>query len=115
MKMILLCFGNTLLMVTGQILFKIGSTGKNIDNIFDIIKLFFTPIVFFALCLYACTTGLWLYILSKIPISFAYPIQALAFPIVLFASMFLFKEEIPISRWIGIIFICVGVFISTKA
>lgn len=114
MRMIILCFLNTILMATGQILFKFGSLGKNIGSIVDIIKLFFTPIVFIALCLYACTTGLWLYILSKVPISFAYPIQALAFPLVLVVSMFLFKEIIPMSRWLGVALICIGVFISVR-
>lgn len=102
------------MLALGQILFKYGSTGKEIGSIFDIIKLFFSPVIFVGLILYACTTGLWLYILSKIPLSFAYPIQALAFPIVLVISTFLFKENISVSKFIGVCFICFGVFVATR-
>lgn len=100
-------------MATGQMLFKLGSNGKQINSLFDIIKLFFTPIVFLALCLYAGTTGLWLYILSKTPISQAYPIQALAFPLVLIVSSFVFHEQISINKWIGVLIIVAGVTVAT--
>lgn len=114
MKMTLLCLLNTALMATGQMLFKYGSQGKNITGILDIIRLFFSPVVFCALCLYAATTGLWLYILSRVPISFAYPVQALAFPLVLTASMLVFKENISVTRWIGVAVIVCGVVIATR-
>lgn len=113
MKTLLLCFLNTCLMVTGQILFKVGSNGKEIGSVLDIIRLFFTPIVFCALCIYAATTGLWLYILSRTPMSVAYPIQALAFPMVLIVSMFLFHEQISVAKWIGVAIIVGGVFVAT--
>ena len=112
--MTLLCLLNTALMATGQMLFKYGSNGKTITGVIDIIRLFFSPVVFFALCLYAATTGLWLYILSRVPISFAYPIQALAFPLVLIASMLIFKENISIMKWIGVLVIICGVMIATR-
>ena len=114
MKMTLLCFLNTLMMATGQMLFKAGSAGKSRGSVLDIIKLFFSPIVFVALCLYAATTGLWLFILSKVPMSHAYPIQALAFPIVLLASMFFFKETISPMKWLGVAIIVCGVFVATR-
>ena len=114
MKMTLLCLLNTLLMATGQTLFKIGSTGKNLSSVWDIIRLFFSPVVFFALCLYAATTGLWLYILSKTPMSYAYPIQALAYPIVLLVSLLLFKENLTPMKWIGVVIIVCGVAIATR-
>lgn len=114
MSMTILCFLNTLLMAAGQILFKYGAADKKLDSVGDVFSLFFTPVIFFALCLYAAATGLWLYILSRVPINFAYPIQALAFPLVLIVSIFLFKESIPIHRWVGVAIICFGVFITTR-
>lgn len=113
MKDIFLCLANTLMMVTGQMLFKAGSQGKTISKISDIISLVFSPAVLLALLIYGLTTLLWLYILSRVKISFAYPVQALAFPVVLIASSLIFHEEIPVNRWFGVIVIVVGVFIST--
>lgn len=105
---------NTGLMATGQMLFKYGANGKSITSVLDIIRLFFTPVVFCALCLYAATTGLWRYILSQMPMSFAYLIQTLAFLLVLMASMMIFKEQISPARWIGVLIIALGVIIATR-
>lgn len=115
MKTTMLCLLNTLLMATGQMLFKYSSAGKIIASFSDIIKLLFSPVVLLALCLYGCTTMLWMYILSKTSISFAYPIQALAYPLVFIASMFLFHEHIPIQRWVGIVVIIFGVYLAARA
>ena len=52
MKMLILCLVNTLMMVCGQILFKIGSNGKEITSLIDMIRLMFSPVVLIALCLY---------------------------------------------------------------
>ena len=112
MRDIILCLINTLLMVCGQMLFKLGSNGKTISSISDVISMIFSPIILLALALYGCTTILWLYILSRVKLSFAYPIQALAFPIVLIASSLVFHEEIPINRWVGVFVIFVGVYIA---
>ena len=114
MKNILLCILNVLLMVTGQIIFKYGMKDKVIDSVPSIIKAVFSPVILFGLVVYVFTTFLWLYILSKIPISFAYPIQALAFPIVLIMSLIFFKEVIPVTRWIGIILIFIGVLFVVR-
>lgn len=114
MKTLLLCLMNTGLMVVGQILFKIGSKGKEINSLLDMIELIFTPLILCALCVYAGATALWLYILSRTPISYAYPIQALAFPIVLLLSAFIFHEEISFARWLGVFIIVIGVVVSTR-
>ena len=114
MKSFLLCLLSTLLMAAGQTLFKLGSRGKEIHSLLDLIRLFFSPIILLALALYGCTTGLWLYILSKTPMSYAYPIQALAYPIVLLVSLLLFKEHISWTSWLGVAIIICGVAIATR-
>ena len=114
MKNILLCLVNVLIMVAGQVLFRYGAKDKTFDSFSAVVSVVFTPVVLLALFLYVCTTVLWLYILSSVPLSFAYPIQALAFPLVLILSMFLFKEPISISGWIGVAIIFIGVIVTTR-
>lgn len=114
MKMTLLCLLNTALLVAGQMLFKLGSTGREINSLASIVSLIFNPVILTALCLYAGTTLLWLYILSKVNISFAYPIQALAFPVVLILASVLFHETIPLNRWLGVAIIFIGVFVAVR-
>lgn len=114
MKMTLMCLLNTALLVVGQMLFKFGCNGREINSLASVVSLIFSPIILLALCLYAGTTILWLYILSKVDISFAYPIQALAFPVVLILASLIFQETIPLNRWIGVGIIFIGVFIITR-
>lgn len=114
MKIILLCLTNVILMASGQMIFKLGTKGRIIDSLSSAINVMLTPVVLVGLFVYACATILWLYILSKVPISFAYPIQALAFPLVLLLSTLFFKETISISRWIGIALIMLGTFIAVR-
>lgn len=106
---LLLCVLNAALLACGQLLFKIGSNGKQLSGINDIISLLFTPVILCALTLYACTTLLWMFLLSKIDLSKAYPIQVLAFPLVMLLSSILLKENIPFIRWIGMGIVIIGV------
>ncbi|NMB98799.1 MAG: EamA family transporter [Thermoanaerobaculaceae bacterium] len=56
----------------------------------------------------------WILAVGKLKLSYAYPFIALTFVFVpLFAKIF-FREEIPLSRWIGIGIILLGVWISFK-
>ncbi|WZL73646.1 EamA family transporter [Clostridiaceae bacterium 35-E11] len=111
MKIVLLTILNSLLMATGQLLWKSGMMGKTIENLSDIIRALFSPLILLGLFVYACTTMLWLYILNQADISYVYPIQSLAFVIVPIAAALIFREQIPINRWIGIATICLGVYL----
>ena len=114
MKYTLLCYLNAIALVGGQMLFKQGMKDKIIDSVPAMIKALFTPLVFLGLVLYALTTMLWLYILNKVPISRAHPIQALAFPLVAIFSFLFFKETIPAYRWIGIGIIVAGIIVVAQ-
>ena len=95
-------------------MFKLGTRGKEISSFTDIMKLLLYPYMILAVALYAGATLLWIYILTKIPLSYAYPIQALAFPLVVALSFFLFKETVPINRWIGVGIIVFGALVASK-
>ena len=113
MKDFILCFINVTLLVCGQLMFKYGTQGEKISSFPDIIKLLLSPYMIIALVLYTGAALLWVYILTKIPISYAYPIQALAFPLVVTMSFFLFKEAVPLNRWVGVGIIITGAFIAS--
>jgi len=103
-----------LLLVCAQILFKYVAHNKELTSLLDYIKLIFNPFMIMAIALYAGITFLWVYILTKVPLSYAHPIQALAFPLVLILSFVLFKETIPLQRWIGVAVIVFGVFLVSR-
>jgi multidrug transporter EmrE-like cation transporter len=67
------------------------------------------PYMWFALCLYGISTVLWIYTLSKVDLSYAYPMVALGYVLVCALSVLLFKETMPVLRIAGLGVIIVGV------
>ena len=114
MKNLMLCLLSPVLLVCGQLLFKLTARGKDILSLSDMIKLLLSPYMIVAIILYGIATLLWVYILTKMPISYAYPIQSLAFPLVVMLAVPLFKEIVPVNRWIGIGIILIGVIIASR-
>jgi multidrug transporter EmrE-like cation transporter len=52
---------------------------------------------------------------SKITLSFAYPFTALTFILVMLSARIVFQEPIPTWRYVGIVVICLGIFLSSLA
>lgn len=66
------------------------------------------PIMLGFVC-YGLSIFLWIYSLSKVEVSVAYPFQALGYIIVMFASAFFFNETINAQKIIGVLLITAGV------
>jgi len=121
MKVKLLLLLSVLFAGGGQVLFKKGMMKFSdivfTGNIAGIVKMVFTvvfsPIVFCGLVLYALSTLLWLFALSKTQLNYAYPFTALTFILVMLASYFVFSETIPVNRLIGVGIICIGVLVAS--
>ena len=60
---------------------------------------------------FVLATGLWLIALSRIEISYAFPLLSIGYPVVAVLSMLLLKERVTLSRWIAILIITAGVAI----
>ena len=114
MKNFMLCLLNVGLLVCGQLLFKLAAQNNEISTMSGLKKLIFSPYMIGAVTLYAGTTILWVYILTRVPLSFAHPIQALAFPFVTICSLLVLKEPIPSHRWVGIGIIILGAFVASR-
>jgi multidrug transporter EmrE-like cation transporter len=54
-------------------------------------------------------------VLSRIDLSMAYPLVSIAYIVTAIFSYFIFKENITLIRWIGIITICLGVFLVSRS
>jgi drug/metabolite transporter (DMT)-like permease len=78
-------------------------------------RLVFNPIVFSGLVFYVVSTILWLAALSKTTLSFAYPFTALTFALVMLSARMIFQEPIPMWRYVGITFICLGILLASLA
>ena len=67
------------------------------------------PYIWSALLLYGISAVLWLYSLTKVELSFAYPMVALGYVLVCVFSVLLFKETMPGLRIAGLCVIVAGI------
>lgn len=80
-----------------------------------VLRVLTNPLVAFGLGLYVLGAVAWLTVLSKVPLSFAYPILALGYAITPMLAWFLLGESVPSTRWVGVLVICVGVFFVSRS
>lgn len=57
---------------------------------------------------------LWLGLLSKIDFGLLYPLISLSYVFGLLAAKFVLHESVPLTRWIGVGIIFIGVFLVTR-
>lgn len=105
---------NICLLVIGQTLWKIGVKDVTFNSIAGVLTLLLSPWIISGVLLYGLATVLWIYLLSKYPLSFLYPLQSLAYVIALLIAIFLFKEYVSMYKWFGVIFILIGVYFISK-
>lgn len=109
MMVYLILGANILLLVAGQTLWKIGlerAGGLRLDNLAQVL---FSPWILLGIALYGLATVLWLYVLSRLPLSLAYPLQSIAFILGLVVAALLFQESVPLTRWLGAAIIMGGI------
>ncbi len=116
MKVYIIAFVFSLLFsIAGQLLLKKGMTkigkvslleGNLLKTLF---KMFTSLYVLIGGVVFVSSLGLWLVVLSKLDISYAYPIVSINYVFIALSSRFFFKEHISVFRWVSIFTICFGV------
>jgi len=106
--------------VVGQLFIKIGlnSMGKldfSSGIILTYMRIYTSPYVISGTFIYVLSVFFWLYALSRVDLSFAYPFLALSYVLILLASFIFLGETIPFMRWIGVLVICFGVYLVSKS
>jgi multidrug transporter EmrE-like cation transporter len=104
--------------ITGQLLLKKGTSNQQVN--FDSTQLLNS---FFALALNpyllswiffaGISAALWIFVVSRFELSFAYPISmTLSYILILILSWWLFEEQMSLTRWLGVGLMCAGIFMS---
>lgn len=106
--------------VIGQLLVKKGlNLFINLDFSTNVIGNYFrilsSPYVVFGFLIYFCSAFLWLYALTKVDLSFAYPFLALSYVLIMLFSWLFLGETIPLLRVVGVLVICFGVFLISRS
>lgn len=110
MKWILLGM-NISCMVAGQIAWKSAVKDVTEWNLYTLYRVILSFHFILGGVLYVAATGFWLILLSKLPLSVAYPMQSLSYIIGIIAGVFLFKEVINTHQVLGVILILIGVIL----
>ena len=102
--------------VIAQLAMKKGMNIVGTTNLKDIlsVKVFsivFQKYVFIGIVLYVLASLIWLVILSQAELSFVYPLISVGYVITAILSWFLFKEDLTLVRFFGILMICGGVYL----
>lgn len=100
----------------GQIGMKAGmnrvreKSGGELGSIIKALPSIFTDLlVLFGIGMYLLSTVLWLWVLSRVPLSFAYPCISISYIIIIVAGKWVFRERIDIWKIAAIVLILAGV------
>lgn len=110
----LLLIINIILLVSGQMLWKVGVAKIGIMGTGNIISIIKSPYIIGGGIIYVFATGVWLYVLSRMPFSIAYPFQSLAYVLGVFIGFFIFKEVVTPIQWVGAVVIVFGVYLIAR-
>ncbi len=119
MNNILMILGSVLLNALAQLLIRkgmlqIGSVG--VGNIVESIVPMITNLwLWGAMLSYAVSILMWMSVLSKVEVSYAYPFLSVGYIVAAVAGYALFSENLSITRIAGIIVICIGVILISRS
>lgn len=118
---LLLVLGSVGTATLGQLLLKTGMTsvgrlgaGALQQPLQTLIAVASTPVVWLGLASYAIGAVLWMVVLSRLDLGYAYPLLAISYILIPLLAHFLLGEAIPPLRWVGIAVIFAGVIIVAR-
>jgi len=105
----------SILLASGQVAFKFAAIDikARIEAIGGLWAYASLPL-FAALVIYAGATALWVWILTDTPLSRAYPFALLGAIFVPAASVVLFGESLSWSYPVGLLLVCLGVYLCVR-
>ncbi len=106
-----------LLSATGELLLKHGMSqiGVFTFELPVLVRIFLTPQILLGFTLVFGGAIFWLAVISRVDLSFAYPMLALGYVVVVFASAFLFHEPLTLMKLAGVGIICAGVIVLSQS
>jgi multidrug transporter EmrE-like cation transporter len=116
-ELVLFILLSVLLSSGSQVLLKFGMSAPAIQLALDgaggplriALEIASSPWILLGLTCFGLSAIVWLFVLSKIPLSVAYPFVALGIAITVSAGRFLFGEAVTTARLFGVILIIAGV------
>ena len=73
-----------------------------------------TPTVWLGLVLFGLSAVVWLGVLSRVSLSFAYPFASLTYVVIVVVDRFVLGQQVPGARWIGVAAIVAGILVIAR-
>lgn len=108
-------------MSAAQLLLKKGLliVGQAPKGFFELVRFYLQSCsniyVISAVLLTIITALAWIQALSRTELTYIFPFMALSYVIVTLFSMWMFSENVTAIRWIGIVVVCIGVFLVSRS
>jgi drug/metabolite transporter (DMT)-like permease len=103
-----------ILLKTGML--QIGKFSVELSKLFGtFVGIFLNPFVLSGMFLYFAGSLIWLIVLSRIDLSFAYPLLSIGYIFIVLYSDIILKEEVSLVRWAGVLTIVLGVFLISRS
>ena len=74
-----------------------------------------SPFILAGLCAYVLSVMVWLLALSRVDVSYAYPLLSVGYIVNAIAAYYLFQEDLSFTRVAGILVIIAGVYLVTRS
>lgn len=95
---------------------QIGHFEFNTGNIIPIgVKVMGNIPIISGLFMYVVSVGVWLLVLSRVQVSFAYPMLSIGYVVNALAAYYLFGEPLTSIRMLGIFIIIAGVYLVAQS
>ena len=117
LKSLMLIVFTVIINTTGQFIVKTGVNRVGAVGLTDvrmIMKALTSWLVLIGFAIYFLSAILWISILSRTELSWAFPILSLSYVITALLSPVILHESFSPQRFIGILVICLGVFLVSK-
>jgi len=105
----------------GELLFKVGITSTGEPDFSTLgtllasgLKIASNIYIITGVICYGLTAALWLIVLSKLNLSYAYPLFAMTYVLVPLSAHLVLKEHIPLGMWFGIFIIVFGIVVVAQ-
>lgn len=112
-------FSSILLGAVGQVLMKLGATKLNTaasaSLMAKLLTMFTQPFIIEGLICYGLSAVCWIFGLTRLPLSSAYPMVAIGYVIVFILAVLLFKETVSLVKIGGLLMIVMGVIVLAKS
>lgn len=116
-----LALGSIVLSVSAQFVMKVGMTNAPVKHALGgqigwlgLLQMFCSPYVLLGFFFYGLSAVIWLKVLSAWEVSKAYPLVGLGFAMTVLVG-FLTGESVTLQRTLGVMLICLGVWIVAKS